>query len=106
MKPPRPATRAAGPARSTSSKRCSPDDANAEDAMKLYYAETMNPRKVCAVARYLEAPVEFVHVDLRKGEQRQPPFLAINPNGKVPALEDGENRIWEANAIMGYLAQS
>lgn len=74
--------------------------------MKLYYAETMNPRKVCAVAKYLDAPVEFVHVDLTKGEQRQPAFLAINPNGKVPALEDGEKVIWESNAIMGYLAQS
>jgi glutathione S-transferase len=74
--------------------------------MKLYYAETLNPRKVCAVAKYLNAPVEFVHVDLTKGEQRKPPFLAINPNGKVPALEDGEKLIWESNAIMGYLARS
>ena len=74
--------------------------------MKLYYAETLNPRKACAVARYLDAPVEFVHVDLRTGEQRQPPFLSINPNGKVPVLEDGEKRIWEANAIMGYLARA
>jgi glutathione S-transferase len=74
--------------------------------MKLYYAETLNPRKACAVARYLDAPVEFVHVDLRTGEQRKPQFLAINPNGKVPVLEDGEKRIWEANAIMGYLARA
>ena len=34
--------------------------------MKLYYAETINPRKACAVARYLNAPVEFVRVDLAK----------------------------------------
>lgn len=74
--------------------------------MKLYYAETLNPRKACAVARYLNSPVEFVHVDLRTGETRKPPFLAINPNGKVPVLEDGEKRIWESNAIMGYLARS
>jgi glutathione S-transferase len=74
--------------------------------MKLYYAETLNPRKACAVAKYLNAPVEFVRVDLATGEQRQQPFLAINPNGKVPALEDGENRIWESNAIMGYLAHA
>ncbi|MDQ8730592.1 glutathione S-transferase family protein [Bradyrhizobium sp. LHD-71] len=74
--------------------------------MKLYYAETLNPRKACAVAKYLNAPVEFVHVDLTKGEQRNPSYLAINPNGKVPALQDGENRIWESNAIMCYLAQA
>jgi glutathione S-transferase len=74
--------------------------------MKLYYAETLNPRKACAAAKYLGAPIEFVRVDLQTGEQRKPPFLAINPNGKVPVLEDGDNRIWEANAIMGYLARS
>ncbi len=74
--------------------------------MKLYYSETLNPRKACAVARYLNAPVEFVRVDLTKGEHRQPSYLAINPNGKVPALEDGDNRIWESNAIMGYLAHA
>lgn len=74
--------------------------------MKLYYAETLNPRKACAVAKYLNAPVEFVRVDLRTGEQRKPPYLAVNPNGKVPALQDGKNLIWESNAIMGYLARS
>ena len=40
--------------------------------MKLYYAATLNPRKACAVAKYLDASVEFVHVDLRTGEQRGP----------------------------------
>jgi glutathione S-transferase len=74
--------------------------------MKLYYFETINPRKACAVARYLEAPVEFVRVDLSKGEHKAPAYLAINPNGKVPALEDGETRIWESNAIMCHLARN
>lgn len=73
--------------------------------MKLYYAETMNPRKACAVACYLKSPVEFVHVDLGKGEHHRPDFLAINPNGKVPALLDGQHSLWESNAIMGYLAR-
>jgi glutathione S-transferase len=36
--------------------------------MKLYYFETLNPRKACAVAQYLGSPVEFVRVDLRKNE--------------------------------------
>jgi len=72
--------------------------------MKLYFAETMCPRKACAAARYLGSPVEFVRVDLAAGEQKRPEFLAINPNGKVPALVDGDLRLWEANAIMGHLA--
>jgi len=74
--------------------------------MKLFYAETLNPRKACAVARYLNSPVEFVRLNLAKAEHKTPEFLAINPNGKVPALQDGETRIWESNAIMCYLAQS
>jgi glutathione S-transferase len=72
--------------------------------MKLYYFETPNARKACAVARHLDAPVEFVRVDLTKGEHKAPTFLTINPNGKVPALEDGEMRLWESAAIMAYLA--
>jgi glutathione S-transferase len=56
--------------------------------MKLYYCETLNPRKACAVARYLQSPVEFVHIDLGQGEHKQPDFLALNPNGKVPVLQE------------------
>jgi glutathione S-transferase len=73
--------------------------------MKLYYAETINPRKACAVAKYLNSPVEFVRVDLGKAEHKRPGYLAINPNGKVPALEVGDFTLWEADAIMTYLAQ-
>ncbi|MDT3684637.1 MAG: glutathione S-transferase family protein [Pseudorhodoplanes sp.] len=72
--------------------------------MKLYYFDTLNPRKACTVARYLNSPVEFVHVNLGKGEHKSPQYLAVNPNGKVPALEDGDLKLWEANAIMCHLA--
>lgn len=72
--------------------------------MKLYYCDTLNPRKACAVARYLNAPVDYVWVDLAKGEHKTPEFLAINPNGKVPVLQDGDLTLWEANAIMCYLS--
>jgi len=74
--------------------------------MKLYYAETLNPRKACALAKYLNSPVEFVRVDLGKGENKTPAYLAINPNGKVPALTDGGTRLWESHAIMVYLARA
>jgi glutathione S-transferase len=74
--------------------------------MKLYYFETLNPRKACAVAKYLGSAVEFVRIDLAKGENRTPEFLAINPNGKVPALTDAITRLWEADAIMAYLAKA
>jgi glutathione S-transferase len=74
--------------------------------MKLYYFETLNPRKACAVAKHLGSPVDYVRIDLAKGENKAPEYLAINPNGKVPALADGQTRIWEANAIMAHLARA
>lgn len=74
--------------------------------MKLYYAETINPRKACAVARYVEAPVEFVRVDLGRRETRTPEFMALNPNGKVPVLQEGNRCLWESNAIMCRLSES
>lgn len=72
--------------------------------MKLFYAEVLNPRKVCALAKHLNAPVEFVRVDLRKGEQMSPAFRARNPNAKVPVLQDGDTVLWETDAIMCHLA--
>ncbi len=74
--------------------------------MKLFYCETLNPRKVCAVARYLKSPVEFVRIDLAKRENKTPEFLAMNPNGKVPVLQDGDKTLWESNAIMCYLSDA
>lgn len=73
--------------------------------MKLYYFETINGQKACAVAKYLNAPVDYVRVDLSKGEHKAPAYLAINPNGKIPALEDGDRKLWESNAIICHLSR-
>lgn len=72
--------------------------------MKLYYSDVLMPRKACAVARYLDAPVEYIYLNLGKGEHKRPDYLAINPNGKVPTLVDGEQSLWEADAITMALA--
>ncbi|UUZ78075.1 glutathione S-transferase family protein [Polaromonas sp. P1(28)-13] len=72
--------------------------------MKLYFSDTLNPRKACAVAKYLNLPVEFVGIDLGKGEHLTPEFRAMNPNAKVPVLVDAGKTLWESNAIMCYLA--
>ena len=61
------------------------------------------------VIHELRLDVETINVEVRPpgmgGENSQPPFLAINPNGKVPVLRDGDFVLWESNAIMWYLAE-
>lgn len=74
--------------------------------MKIYYFETTNPRKVCALAKHLQLPVEYERVDLFKGEHYGEAFAAINPNRKVPVLVDGETTIVESSAIMMHLANA
>jgi len=54
--------------------------------------------------RLLELPVETVDVDLRGGAQRSASFLALNPFGQVPVIEDGATVLGDSNAILIYLA--
>ena len=61
-----------------------------------------NSRKVEAVIDHLALEVAIVRHDFA-GLQR-PEYLALNPNGMVPTLVDGAFTLWEANAIMQYLA--
>jgi len=72
--------------------------------VKLYYFETPHPRAACAVAKHTRAPVEWVRVDLARGEHKRPEYLAIDPNGKVPALVDDDVTLWEAPAVMCHIA--
>ncbi|UWR21721.1 glutathione S-transferase family protein [Sulfitobacter sp. S190] len=48
---------------------------------------------------------DAVHVDLAAGAHKTPEFLAFNPNGQVPVLEDGDTVITDSNAILVYLAR-
>jgi glutathione S-transferase len=73
--------------------------------MKLYYSDVLAPRKVCALVKYLKMPMDFAYLELGKGEHKKPDYLAINPNGKVPTLVDGDKVLWEADAILCYLAR-
>jgi glutathione S-transferase len=75
--------------------------------MKLYYSPiSSNARKVRLAASMLGLPIELVNIDLGKGAQRTPEFLAINPMGRVPVLEDGDFILTESAAIMAYLADT
>lgn len=73
--------------------------------MKLY-TNSLSPncRKVQALAKHLGLQLETETVNLMNGANREPAYLAVNPNAKVPALVDGNRKLWESNAILGYLA--
>lgn len=74
--------------------------------VRLYYSQRSgNCRKVHLGLLEVGADYQLVHVDLPLGEQKKPPYLALNPNGKVPTLVDGEYVLWESNAILWYLAE-
>lgn len=55
-------------------------------------------------ASLLGLPFELVDIDLLKGAQKAPEFLAKNPFGQVPVIEDGETTLADSNAILVYLA--
>jgi len=60
--------------------------------------------KVLVVAHHLGIDYEFVLCDLTKGDQKSAAYAAINPNQRMPSLEDGDFTLWESNAIVQYLA--
>ena len=73
--------------------------------LKFYYNGSPNPTKVALLLEELGLPYEAVPVDTRRGEQHRPEFLAINPNGKVPVIVDGDVTVFDSNAILLYLAE-
>lgn len=60
--------------------------------------------KVLFAAHHIGVPYERVLVNLGKGEQRAAAFTALNPNQRMPVLEDDGFVLWESNAIIQYLA--
>jgi glutathione S-transferase len=73
--------------------------------MKLHvFPPSPRALKVRALVRHLNLEVEECLVDLFKGEQRAPAYAALNPNMRMPVLEDGDYVLWESNAILQYLA--
>ncbi|MBV8360040.1 MAG: glutathione S-transferase family protein [Deltaproteobacteria bacterium] len=73
--------------------------------MKLYHFPSPNPQKITFALHELGLECEIVPVDLTKGEQRTPQFLALNPFGRVPVLVDGNLTLWESHAILAYLGE-
>src|SRR3954454_3237465 len=75
------------------------------EMLKFYFNAAPNPNKVALFLEESGLPFEPVPVDTRKGDQFKPDFLKINPNGKVPAIDDGGVKVFDSNAILLYLAE-
>jgi len=73
--------------------------------IKFYFNGSPNPNKVALFLEESGLAYQPIPIDARKGEQLRPEFLAINPNGKVPVIEDEETVVFDSNAILLYLAE-
>jgi GST-like protein len=74
----------------------------------LYTASTPNGWKVSITLEELGTPYQVVPIDLGKQVQKEPWFLALNPNGRIPAIVDrdaGDFAVFESGAIMLYLCE-
>ena len=73
--------------------------------LKFYFNGSPNPTKVALFLEEAGLPYEPHAVDTRRGHQFDAAFLAINPNGKVPVIVDGDVTVFDSNAILLYLAE-
>jgi GST-like protein len=73
--------------------------------LKFYFNGSPNPTKVALLLEEAGIAYEPVPIDTRKGEQFAPEFLAVNPNAKVPVIDDNGIVVFDSNAILLYLAE-
>jgi GST-like protein len=80
-------------------------------SIELHAFDTPNGRKISVALEEMALPYTVRIIDIRKGQQREPDFLKISPNGKIPAIvdHDGPNgrpvSIFESGAILIYLGE-
>jgi GST-like protein len=79
--------------------------------IQLYTWSTPNGRKVSIMLEEIEVPYEVHPIDISRGDQLKPEYLAINPNNKIPAIIDSDGpggkpfTLFESGAILMYLAE-
>ena len=72
--------------------------------IKFWYNLAPNPMKVALMLEELGIAYEAIPVDTRKGEQHTAAFKTLNPNAKVPVIDDAGTVIFDSNAILLWLA--
>ena len=81
------------------------------ERIQLYSLPTPNGVKVSIMLEETSLPYEPHLVDILQNESNMPPFLSLNPNGKIPAILDPDGpsgaplALWESGAILQYLAE-
>jgi glutathione S-transferase len=73
-------------------------------AIELYSFPRSSGTRITWALEELGVPYKYIELDGKAGEHLQPAYLAVHPNGKVPALVDGEQKFFEAVAILIHLA--
>jgi len=67
---------------------------------------SVNVQKVLWCLRELELTCERIDAGMQYGRNREADYLAMNPNGRIPTLVDGDYVLWESNSIMRYLCMA
>ena len=73
--------------------------------IKIYGLVRSRANRCLWALEEIGVPYELVPIDINKGDNDKPEFLAINPNGRIPALVDGDLKLFESMAINLYLAR-
>ncbi|RMH40912.1 MAG: glutathione S-transferase [Deltaproteobacteria bacterium] len=76
--------------------------------IELFTAPTPNGHKISVALEELQLPYRVRAIDLMAGEQKQPWFVELNPNGRIPVIRDEDEDgfvVFESGAILVYLAE-
>ncbi len=78
---------------------------NNQSQLKIWgRANSVNVQKVLWCLRELDLAYERIDAGMAFGKNTEPDYLAMNPNGRVPTMVDGDFVLWESNSVMRYLA--
>jgi glutathione S-transferase len=77
---------------------------NNQGQLKIWgRANSVNVQKVLWCLRELDLAYERIDAGMAFGKNTEPDYLAMNPNGRVPTMVDGDFVLWESNSVMRYL---
>jgi GST-like protein len=81
------------------------NEASGDQRAEFYFNGSPNPTKVALFLEEAGIVYQPIPIDTRRGDQFQSDFLSVNPNGKAPAIIDGDVVVFDSNAILLYLAE-